>query len=307
MLQSMLSIFKTLFDVCWIFLKYLLVALAVIIIPIIIIFLCYLFYYVVIKRKRIKKRTFPIDKKKLRYTKKRSALLRLFVDFPKRLADDLINKNPDDFDFYGVHIFAGEQGSGKTIAMIHKALQLREKYPASRLCSNIDIDFQDNKIIDWTDIMENNNGSLGQIVILDELQNWFNSNESKNFPPEMLTEITQQRKQRKCVLGTSQVFTRLAKPLREQITLLYKPLTILHCLTFVRVYKVSLKDDGTVEKMHLRNVYFFVHDSYLRSCYDTYQKVQRISQKGFLPRSEQIHSFTSSSNNINVNVDSSAK
>ena len=116
----------------------------------------------------------------------------------------------------------------------------------------------------------------------------------------MLTEITQQRKQRKCVVGTSQVFTRISKPIREQITLLYKPMTIAGCLTIVRVYKVALNDDGTVKDMKRRRVYAFVHDDELRSCYDTYEKVERLTLKGFQPRSEQLQDTIPQKLNISM-------
>ena len=116
----------------------------------------------------------------------------------------------------------------------------------------------------------------------------------------MLTEITQQRKQRKCVVGTSQVFTRISKPIREQITLLYKPMTIAGCFTIVRVYKVTLNDDGTVKDMKRRRTYAFVHDDELRSCYDTYEKVERLTLKGFQPRSEQLQDTITQKFNISM-------
>lgn len=236
-----------------------------------------LFYF--IKGKRIKKRT--VKRKKPVYSCKQSILKRLYIDFPRRLILDIYERDPDAFDTFGVHIFAGEQGSGKSIAAMHFVKMIKERNPACSVASNIDIDFQDDQITDWRDLLNKNNGIYGQVVILDELQNWFSSNESRNFPPDMLTEITQQRKQRKCIVGTSQVFTRISKPIREQVTLLYRPLTVAGCLTFVRVYKLSLTEDGTVDKMKLKQVYFFVHDDDLRNCYDTYQRVQRQSLLGF--------------------------
>lgn len=281
MFNAFLSILRIFFSIF----KWVLIAIAVAILPIIVMCGVYTFYYVVIKKQRFPKRKVP--RHDLKYTKKRSALKRLYIDFPNRIILDKLHANPDSYDSFGVHVFAGEQGSGKTVAAMHFAKMLKERNPASKIASNIDLNFQDSRIHDWEDILQNNNGEYGQAIIIDEIQNWFNSMESRNFPPEMLTEITQQRKQRKCVIGTSQVFTRIAKPIREQITFLYRPLTIMHCLTIVRVYKVDLKDDGTVNKMHMRRCYFFVHDDELRTCYDTYEKVQRLSSKGFVPRSEQ--------------------
>lgn len=250
-----------------------------------------------------KKRTIKLPKP--HYSKPKSILHRLFIEFPRRFVLDQINKNPDDFGFYGIHIFAGEQGSGKTVAMVHKILQLREKYPCCKVAANFTLDFQDNKIEDWTDILENNNGTKGQIIVLDEIQNWFNSLESKDIPIEFISEICQQRKQRKAVIGTSQVFTRIGKPIREQCTFLYKPLTIFNCITVVRVYKPKIKDDGTLDEknMKMRKCYFFVHDEYLRECYDTYEKVERLSKKGFKPLSEQINNHNEISNDFLNNKD----
>lgn len=286
--QALLSLLSLL----WIAFKWILAAIGVIIFPVFLMLAAFTFYYTVIKKRKFPKRKVP--RKVFKYTRKRSILKRLYFDFPKRLILDKLDRDPDSFDTFGVHVFAGEQGSGKTVAAMHFAKMIKERNPSCRVASNINLDYQDNIIHDWTNILNNNNGIYGQVIILDEIQNWFNSNESRNFPPEMLTEITQQRKQRKCVIGTSQVFTRIAKPIREQITFLYRPFTIAGCLTFVRVYKCDIGDDGTIDRMKMLKMYFFIHDDELRSCYDTYQKVERIAVKGFVPRSEQLTSDSSS-------------
>lgn len=250
------------------------------------IMLCFWFVYFLIKGKRIRKRTVPITDTK--YSKPLNFLIRFFVLFPKQIVLDKILIDPDVFDTFGVHMFCGEQGSGKSIAMIHFVKMIKERNPLCKIASNISIDFQDDNIYDWQDILNLNNGIYGQVVILDEIQNWFSSNESKNFPPEMLTEITQQRKQRKIIVGTSQVFTRMSKPIREQCTVIYKPITIFGCFTIVRAYKPSLNDEGSVENMRLLKTYCFVHDDELRNSFDTFEKVQRQSVSGFKPRDQQL-------------------
>jgi energy-coupling factor transporter ATP-binding protein EcfA2 len=293
MFQSVFGVFTSIFMAIF---KFLIIAIAIILVPLFLsMAICYLVH--IIKGDRIKKRTVPLPEPV--YTKKRSVIIRLFVDFPKRFIQDKFDRNPDAFNFHGVHVFAGEQGSGKSIAMVHFALMLKEQYPACRVCSNIDLNFQDEKIEDWHTLVDKNNGELGQICILDELQNWFSSMDSKNFPPEMLQDITQERKQRKAILGTSQVFTRLAKPIREQVTLLYLPKTFFGCITFVRVYKCDLNDDGTLKDKHCIKMYFFVHDDRLRNAYDTYERVARLSVKGFQPRSEQLSNDTMQQN-VNI-------
>lgn len=298
MLTGLTSVFGSLLIGLWDFLKYVIYGLLIIIGIILIMISINTLYYCFVKKMDFKKRTTKLPKP--HYSKPKSILHRLFVEFPRRFVLDQLNHNPDDFGFYGIHIFAGEQGSGKTVAMVHKILQLREKYPCCKVAANFTLDFQDNKIEDWTDILENNNGTKGQIIVLDEIQNWFNSLESKDIPIEFISEICQQRKQRKAVIGTSQVFTRIGKPIREQCTFLYKPLTIFNCITVVRVYKPKIKDDGTLDEknMKMRKCYFFVHDEYLRECYDTYEKVERLSKKGFKPLSEQINNHNEISNDF---------
>lgn len=216
-----------------------------------------------------------------------SIFKRLLWDLPRRFVLDWYNRNPDAFNEYGVHLFAGEQGSGKSIAVAEFILRLKKMYPACKVLTNIDFKEQDGKITSPDDFIMNNNGEFGMIVFLDEIQNWFSSMESKNFPPEALEDITQQRKQRKIFVGTSQVFMRVSKPIREQTTLLYKPLTVAGCLTVVRVYKCKLDDSGSVKNEVLRKLYFFVHTDEIRHAYDTYERVERLASKGYKPRSEQ--------------------
>lgn len=233
-----------------------------------------------IKGSKIPKRT-----EKSNY-KKRNFFVRLFFDFPRALARDFLSRNPDSMKIHGIYMFCGEQGSGKTIAAIQFLREQLKKYPKIRIKSNIKISFQHGKITHWTQILNSNNGSIGEIDFIDEVQNWFSSNESKNFPVEMLSEVTQQRKQHKVIVGTSQVFTRMSKPLREQTKFLCLPFTIAGCLTVVRVYKPVLDDTGTMINKKFVRMYFFVHDKELRDCYDTFEKVERLSNKGFQPATE---------------------
>ena len=48
-------------------------------------------------------------------------------------------------------------------------------------------------------------GVQGVICLIDEMQNWFSSNQSKNFPPEMLQVVTQNRKNRRVIMGSDLV------------------------------------------------------------------------------------------------------
>lgn len=235
--------------------------------------------------------------------KQRNILLRLFWDFPKRFIKDLYERNPDQFPMDGLHLFAGEQGSGKSIASVEMCLRMKRQYPNCRLRSNISLSFQDEQLTGWEQIVFDDNGYFGDIAYIDEVQNWFNSADSKNFPPEMIQEICQLRKQKKCIIGTSQVFARVAKPIREQVRVLYKPITVLGCLTIVRAYKPVIKQDGSIDKLRRIKTYMFVHTDELRNAYDTYEKVQRLALHGFKSPLERI----GTSVDITEEKDTSAK
>ena len=81
--------------------------------------------------------------------------------------------------------------------------------------SNVFLSFQDDMLTSITDVLDNNNGPSGQVDYFGEIQQEFNSLNSKNFPPEMIGEVCMQRKQYKVILGDGQVFSRIAKPLRN--------------------------------------------------------------------------------------------
>lgn len=213
--------------------------------------------------------------------KRKSVLYRLFYEFPKQLALDIVNRNPHEFKEYGLHMFCGEQGSGKTISVVETLIRMKEIYPKVKIRTNMNYVYQDAPIEDWQDLIKNENGEYGQIEVLDEIQTWFSSMESKNFPPEMLTEISQQRKQRKMLIGTAQVFSRIAKPIREQTTFVYCPMTLLGCLTIVRKTKPEYWDDEKQIFKRYIKTYFFVHNSKIRNAFDTYEKIERYSKTGF--------------------------
>ncbi len=79
---------------------------------------------------------------------------------------------------------------------------------------------------DNDDFKRYSNGEFGVIFLVDEIQLYMNSLESKNINIEVITQISQQRKQRKHIIATSQVFGRMAKPPGSSSRLLCSAKTI---------------------------------------------------------------------------------
>ena len=137
---------------------------------------------------------------------------------------DFNKAHPDYFTPDGLVVFTGPQGSGKTISAVNYVENLLKLFPKSILCTNLILnDFPiDNKRVyffkNGEDLKKYNNEEYGVIFLIDEIQLYFNSLESKNINPDVMVQISQQRKQRKHIVCTSQVFGRMAKPLREQFS-----------------------------------------------------------------------------------------
>lgn len=123
------------------------------------------------------------------------------------------------FPYLGLWIFSGQQGSGKTLLAMHCVKGILEEYPDAMLVSNINV-YGLNAIpySGISDFDRYNNGDRGIIFLIDEIHTLFSSLESKNMPVSTLTVWSQNRKNRRLILGTSQRFTRAAKGLREQTT-----------------------------------------------------------------------------------------
>ena len=268
----------------WVLLEKACIFLLIIISPIMLVMVLFFLWYHFIKKMPLPKRREPPT------SRKRNFLIRLFWDFPKRFVLDRLTQDPDRYNNTAIIIFEGEQGSGKTIAAVQYIYEELRKFPLAQFSANIDVKGQSELLQDINQIIESDNGIYGQLNLLDEVQNWFNSNESKNVPVEFVGEICQQRKQAKAIIGTTQRFNRMSKQLRQETTILMRPITVMGCLTIVRKYKPSVDSDGVVKKMRLLGVYFFVHSDELREAYDTYAKVKRLNLKGFKPMSERYGS-----------------
>lgn len=216
-----------------------------------------------------------------RRLKEPNLFIKLFWLVPKQFVDDLFNKPADFFGYQGMIIFEGRQGTGKTISMVKFMKDMQYEYPQSKCTTNLCYTDEDKPLKNWTMLIDYKNGHKGVIVAMDELQNWFSSNDSKNFPPEMLSVITQNRKNRRTILGTSQNFYLLAKAIRSQATEVRRCATYLGCFTIVRRLEPILDSEGNVLEWKKRGTYCFVHDKELRESYDTWKVIENLKQSGF--------------------------
>lgn len=255
------------------FLKY---PLYFVLICILLILISCAFYYVkgLLKGKRVPKG----NRRRLR---KPSLLEKIFILMPKQYIEDLFTRPADFFPYQGMIIFEGRQGSGKTISMVRYMKDMQYEFPDALCTTNLAYTDENKPLKTWTMLIDYKNGYKGVIVAMDELQNWFSSNDSKNFPPEMLSVITQNRKNRRIILGTSQNFYLLAKAIRSQATEVRRCATYFGCLTVVRRLEPILDSEGNVVEWKKRGIYCFVHDKELRESYNTWKVIENLRKSGF--------------------------
>lgn len=128
--------------------------------------------------------------------------------------------NPDYFYPAGIWVFCGPQGSGKTLSMVQTLKRMLKEYPKAMVVSNLQIYGLDVPIIpfeSYEQLLNLSNDVNGIIFVLDEIHVLWNSLESKDIPISEMATFCQMRKDRRVILGTSQVYSRIAKPIREQL------------------------------------------------------------------------------------------
>ena len=214
------------------------------------------------------------------HVKRRSVWQQLLVDVPRRFTLDKFEREAGTFGEHGIHMFCGEQGSGKTISCVEMMMRLHKSYPRSKAISNFGVAFEDDPLDEWQQLLTYNNGRQGVIVGIDEIQNWFQSGNNK-LPPEMLEVVTQNRKNRRAIICTAQVFTRVNKAIREQVRFVYFPHTFFGCFTVVFKRKPVFDSEGNCIELKRKGMYCFTHTDDLRSAYDTYKVIHTLAKEGF--------------------------
>lgn len=179
----------------------------------------------------------------------------------------------------GSRVYKGFQGSGKSLSMVFYAFELQKQFPNCEIYSNMVI-----KGLKNFHYIENDSilhealnatcGSRGVLILLDEAHLYFNKKSGISL--DVLTCISQQRKDRKRLVFSSQIWEELDISLRKQVK------EIVSCKCFFGKLQVNTISDGetlTYDKLASEYVAkpirteIFKHSNLLYQSYDTYQKI----------------------------------
>ena len=143
----------------------------------------------------------------------------IFLEFIYWKIKDIIkafkNRKNKDVHLYGIYGYFGLPGHGKTMSMSYDLSQLRKKYGDKiYIFTNYGFKQEDKPFDNWRMLLETYDKPC--VFAWDEVQNEFNSRDFKNFPVELLTLLTQNRKGNgKRILYTAQRYSRVDKVFRE--------------------------------------------------------------------------------------------
>lgn len=193
-----------------------------------------------------------------------------------------------EFNEYGLRLYSGVQGSGKTMSLVEQLERYRNKYPDLLIATNFFYKYETMPIKSLSEIpalslIARENGYTGVVIGWDEIQNDFD-NSVRSFPVTVLRTITQQRKQGIKILATSQVFTRVAKAIREQTFEVVECKTLMGRWTFQKWYSPIeyehwIMNPDKKENLSTVGRHNFVQDDELRNLFDSYAVIDSLDER----------------------------
>lgn len=197
-----------------------------------------------------------------------------------------------EFNFYGIDMFIGMFGHGKTLSMTHRARMIYKQFGDDvRFISNyklVDIPYipliNFNQLVDLGE--EDDSRYKGTVVLIDEVENVLSHRNFANFPLALLHTLTQQRKKKVYILCSAQRFFMVDKVFRSITTNVY------NCNKYWRFQHCELYDAWDLENAmnyslikRLVNNWWFVKNQDFNA-YDTSEMIKKGSAEDFLSNDE---------------------
>jgi hypothetical protein len=199
-----------------------------------------------------------------------------------------------DFNEFGIRLYMGMFGCGKTLSMTKKATALHRRFGDTLLfISNYHLtnipyvplkNF--NQLVDLG--LDLADGKQGIVVLIDEISATLSHRNYANFPLEMLNTLLQQRKKRILILCTAQRFFMVDK--------IFRSIThyAIDCRKYWRLQHLTVYDAWELENainprliQRVSHSWSFVFDRDYAQ-YDTYEMISRNKVKDFISNDEKL-------------------
>lgn len=200
---------------------------------------------------------------------------------------------------WGIHLFTGKFGSGKTSLMTIKAYNLCKQYPQLHVVTNLKLkNFPDHtKILPLRTAEDILNAPTNSLVLIDEIGTLFNSRDfssgKKSVPKAVFQHLCQCRKRHLMLLATVQRFNLLDKQIRD-ITA-----TVTECRSSfthpfsrkltARCYDIEEYEAFQLNPMYIPRMsdsYIYIQTEQYRHLYDTSELIQGLLELEYLSDEE---------------------
>lgn len=203
------------------------------------------------------------------------------------------------FQGWGIHLYTGKFGTGKTSTLVQIAYDLCVKYPQLSVLTNIKIQNfpTTTKILELNTASDILNAPPNTLVIIDEIGTIFNSRDfsggKRAVPKPLFQHLCQCRKRKMMILATVQRFNLLDKQIRD-ITATVSTCRAVFKHPYTRFIKIKTYDIEEFEAYTENKSYqpkklsgqVLLQKNQSRMLYDTSQLVDNMLGKEYLSDSE---------------------
>ena len=224
----------------------------------------------------------------------------------------LKNKEWKLFTGYGLHIYIGLFGKGKTISMVKKAYDIACSYPQVTILTNIKLQNfpAHTNIIQLQNFKQIIDAPADTLILLDEISSILNSRrwDKEGVPPALLGQLLQIRKQRKMILATAQRFEHVDKLIRDITYSVRDCNTHFGRWTFVTYYDAfDYERQNAMKPTVAYDFADFLQTDKLRDSYDTYELIDSMKKEEFLTDKEILDRQAAGNGDIVIGLDKKKK
>lgn len=210
------------------------------------------------------------------------------------------------YNEFGIDMYIGNFGQGKTLSMVKRAYQLKKVFGDDlTIISNIHL-----KNIDYVPLinfqqlidLEEESENKGYLVLIDEISTVLSHRNYANFPIELIGLLCQQRKRHIKILCTCQKYFMVDKIFRGITS------RVIECGKSWRIGKLTTYDawdyENATDKRNLHRLfykYWFITNRFF-NMYDTSQMITKDMAKDFISNETAIVRKGLNENRQNINI-----
>jgi len=190
-------------------------------------------------------------------------------------------RHPQPKRVFGITCYVGLPGTGKTLSLVEKLLQLRIQFPRAKIYTNFGFLYENGVIDKWQDLVDLQNGSEGVIFGLDEVHDIFDRKEWLNMPQAVLSLFSQNRKHAKQFICTAQSYNDIVIDIRRRCHFIIECRNLLNRWIFQRAFTPDdyKEKDGVYTPRRRAWRYSFIATALIYNAYDTYAIIENIRKE----------------------------